>query len=68
MNRYALLRFERGLTRDQVSEASGVHRNAIARLENGETKLPQADTAKALADAYKITVAELLGVEDREAA
>lgn len=57
-----LARYEAGLSIDDASTKSGVHARTIYRIERGETK-PSAATAKSLADAYGVTVAELLGVE-----
>lgn len=48
------IRKEKGLTREQLSELSGVSREVIARLETGKTKNP---TVK---NAYKIC--NVLGV------
>jgi transcriptional regulator with XRE-family HTH domain len=62
VNRYRLMRFERGLTLDQLSEATGVSPRTLLRLERDQT-MPAATTAKALADFYGLTVAELLGLE-----
>lgn len=67
MNRFELLRYERGLTREAVAAASGVNTQTLKRLENDDTERPSAPTAKALADFYEMSVAELLGIE-REAA
>lgn len=69
MNRLKLLRYERGADLGEVAEATGLTRQTLGRLERGDTTHPSAATAKALADFYGMTVAELLGVEpDREAA
>ena len=68
MNRLKLLRYERGVDLTEVAEATGVTRQTLGRWEAGSTVQPNASTAKAIADYYGITVAELLGVEDREAA
>lgn len=64
MNRLRLLRFERGLRMDDVAEGTGLTRQTLRRLESGETTEPSAATAKALADFYGVSVAELLGVKD----
>lgn len=68
MNRLKLLRYERGAEMTEVAEATGVTRQTLRRLESGETVQPSAATAKALAEFYGITVAELLGVEQKDAA
>lgn len=67
MNRLELLRYERGLTRRDVSEGSGVPERTVRHVER-EAHRPSPKTAKALADFYEITVAELLGVDERSAA
>lgn len=66
MNRYELLRYERGLTQGQVAEGAGIPVRTVRSVEN-ETVRPTAPTAKALADFYGMTVAELLEL-DRKAA
>lgn len=67
MNRFLMLRYEKGLTRAEVAIGSGVTAQTLKRLENDDTERPSAPVAKALADYYKMSVADLLGV-DREAA
>lgn len=67
MNRLTLLRYERGLTQQEVSAGSGVPLPTIKRLETGDTVRPSAPTAKALADFYEISVADLLGIEKQAA-
>lgn len=66
MNRFELIRYEHGLTRGELASASGVNERTLRYIEAGSK--PSAPTAKALADFYKISVAELLGVNDREVA
>jgi transcriptional regulator with XRE-family HTH domain len=68
VNRYRLLRFERGLEIEEVAQGAGLHRHTVRRLETGETPEPSAATAKALADFYGISVPSLLGIDSREAA
>lgn len=63
MNRLRLLRYERGLEVNEVAERVGVSRQTMHRLESGETAEPSAATAKALADVYGVTVADLLGLD-----
>lgn len=58
MNRWKLIRFEHGLTVSELSKRAGVARQTISNLENGDE--PNAPTAKALADAYGMSVRELL--------
>lgn len=65
MNRRELLRYERGLTATEVCQSANVSRPTLASFERGE--MVTAPVAKALADFYGLTVAELLGL-DLEAA
>ena len=68
MNRYELLRFEKGVTRIEVAAESGVPERTIRAIENGDSR-PSAPTAKKLADYYEMPVAEFLGLPtEREAA
>jgi transcriptional regulator with XRE-family HTH domain len=62
MNRITLLRYERGLSRAQVGRAVGVSAKQLGLIERGEA-VPRPATAKALANFYGVTVAELLGVD-----
>lgn len=68
MNRWKLLRYERGLELVDVARGTGLNRQTVGRLERGDVAHPSAATAKALADFYEISVAELLGVEETERA
>lgn len=68
MNRLRLMRYERGLALTSVADQVGITRQQLGRLERGDTIRPSASTAKALADFYEISVAELLGVDERSAA
>lgn len=63
MNRYELRRYEVGLSRADVAAQSGVPERTIRALESGQVSKPAARTAKALADVYGVTVADLLGVD-----
>lgn len=67
MNRYALLRYERGLTRKDLAAGSGVPERTLRSLETGDVR-PSAPTAKALADFYDLSITELLGIDDEKAA
>jgi transcriptional regulator with XRE-family HTH domain len=62
MNRITLLRYERGLSRAQVSRVVGISAKQLGLIERGAA-VPRPATAKALANFYDVTVAELLGVE-----
>lgn len=66
MNRFELLRYEKGLTRGELASAAGVSERTIRYLETVEVVKPAAATAKALADFYGISVATLLGVDASE--
>lgn len=67
MNRIRLMRYERGLSAKDVVEGSGISHMTLARLESGDTQ-PSAPIAKALADFYEVSVAELLGIDHGAAA
>lgn len=56
------LRLQRGLTMQQLSDASGVNIRQIARIEGGESKMSNVTlgNALALADALKVDVRDLL--------
>lgn len=58
MNRFLLLRVQRGLTQEQVAEKSGLSRQTISRLEQGAE--PNGPTIKRLADAYGLKVERLM--------
>ena len=68
MNRLRLLRYERGLELAEVAASIGVNRQTLGRLERGDTAQPSAQTAKRLAEFYGMSIAELLGVDERSAA
>lgn len=70
MNRFELLRYERGLTQGEVADGSGIPVRTVRSLEDANAGRPSAPTAKALADFYGMTVAELLELptDDRKAA
>lgn len=57
-------RINRGLTVSALSEATGVARQTIRRLEDGD--VPQAPTAKKLADYFGVEAMRFY--EEREAA
>lgn len=63
-----LARYEAGLTVEDAAARTGVHERTIRRIENGEISNPSAPIAKSLADAYGVTVAQLLGVVSPEPA
>ena len=60
--RLAQVRQARGMTQEQLAEASGVHRVTIARIETGEVS-PKAETLKRLADALGVLVDDLMTKE-----
>lgn len=72
LNRFERLRYERGLTQQQVADGAGISRATVISLERARRPKPTARTANALADFYEITVSELLSgdapVDDRRAA
>lgn len=65
--RLRALRRERGLTLEEVAERSGVSRSALSKIERGEIN-PTLVLMTKVADAFGITVAQLIGVEGRRAA
>jgi transcriptional regulator with XRE-family HTH domain len=71
VNRARQIRLDRGLTLSAVSEATGVSRLAIRRVEDElRTSEPQAPTLKAIGDFYGVPASSLLlpAVERDEAA
>lgn len=65
MNRLSELRALRGMTQQQLSEKSGVHRVAIARLEAGKRQIESVSfsTALALAAALDVDPRDLINRE-----
>ena len=59
MNNLQILRWERGLTQKQLSKLSGVSRETICKIEDGERLNPSVQTALLLSHALKVTVEEL---------
>ncbi|MGG1266079.1 helix-turn-helix domain-containing protein [Brevibacillus laterosporus] len=51
----------------ELGRLSGVHKSALARIENGETKQPKLQTIKAIADVlpYKEIVEHYMKIEQR---
>jgi transcriptional regulator with XRE-family HTH domain len=68
VNRFKQLRYERGLTQQQVANGSGVSLSTIIRLErtDGKPLKPGAATVKRLAGFYGLKVTDLVPI--REAA
>ena len=64
--RLVALRKRSGMTRVQLGEICGVAPSTIVNYERG-TRIPYADTALKMAQAFEMTVEELLGVENPEA-
>lgn len=64
INPYELLRHEHGLSVDEVAKGSGLSSRTIIRLERGPVR-PNAKTIKALADFYRVSVAELAEHKER---
>lgn len=67
MNRAQQIRLDKGLTVTAVSEATGVSRLAITRVED-PTCNPTAPTLKTLGDFYGVPASTLLLPADRAAA
>lgn len=53
------LRLEAGLTQTELAEKAGVTFSAVSRLENGHTASIRPSTAKKLAAALKVEIAEI---------
>lgn len=66
MNRFKALRYERGLTITDVAKGAQISRPTVYALEQSDA-VPSAPVAKALADFYGVTVAELLGANGNDA-
>jgi transcriptional regulator with XRE-family HTH domain len=62
----AELRFNKGLTPEQLGDECGVSGRTIRRLETGGR--PTASTAKKLADHFKVQPSDIWPVDDTEAA
>ncbi len=54
------LRRGRGMTQEELAEASGVAQSTIAQIENGRRKEPRPGTLKKLAEPLGVDTAELL--------
>jgi transcriptional regulator with XRE-family HTH domain len=49
-----------GMTQAELYEASGVAASTIARIENGQRKMPHPRTLKKLAEALNVSIYDLL--------
>lgn len=56
-----------GLTNEDLASKTNLSKETISRLCKGATKDPKAETLRALAKAFNITVDELIGTEDNVA-
>lgn len=54
MNALVALRYQRGLTQQEVADGAGIGRHTLHRLESGDVARPQARVVKALADFYEV--------------
>ncbi len=68
MNRFKLLRYERGLTQEQLADGAGIARGTVIRLENLSEPMPSAEVALALSKFYGMPMATLLGSDEEAAA
>ena len=59
INKLATIRKERGLSQEQLSALSGVHRVLISKYENGSVA-PTVRNLQRLSDALKVPVDELI--------
>ena len=57
------LRFERGLSKEQVSKDTGLSRSAISLWEAGK-RVPNAEAVVVLAKYFEVTTDFLLGVDN----
>jgi transcriptional regulator with XRE-family HTH domain len=71
MNRFEHLRYERGLTQQQVADGAGISRGTVIRLEQSRYPKPTATVANALADFYGLPITDLMPLDpdhDRQVA
>lgn len=54
-----------GWSQQKLAEKSGLSYNAITKLEQGAAKHPTIQTVMKLADAFKISLDELVGREEK---
>lgn len=67
MNQFELARYEAGMKVQDAARAAGISPRTVRRLEDPEFDgRPQAPVAKALAEAYGVSVARLLGLQEDE--
>jgi transcriptional regulator with XRE-family HTH domain len=65
--RLRALRKERDLTLEELAERSDVSRSALSKIERGEIN-PSLMVVNKIADAFDVSVAQLIGVEGRRTA
>lgn len=53
------VRVKRDLTQQELADLAGMHRNSVAKLENGTTKEVTSENATALAKVLKTSIADL---------
>lgn len=58
LNKLKEIRKDKGITQVLLAEKSGISRQTIHRLENGEDKVATTKTLKALADALGVHVSD----------
>jgi transcriptional regulator with XRE-family HTH domain len=68
MNRFARLRFERGLTQQEVADGAHISRATVIRLEQQRHPKPTAVVLSALARFYRVPISDLLPSENGKAA
>lgn len=56
-------RQELGLTQEELAEKSGVGQSSINRIESGDTPNPRLHTIQAIADALRVSMAWLQGLD-----
>ncbi len=61
--RIKALRAEHGMTLPTLSEKSGLSKGLLSKLENNESSNPSASTLFKLAEAFNLTIADILETE-----
>jgi transcriptional regulator with XRE-family HTH domain len=66
--RVRALRLAAGMTQQQLAVAAGLALGGLAQIEQGTTRDPRVSTLRALAKALGVTLDELAGEDDPDAA
>lgn len=62
VNRWQVIRYERGLSLEDAARISGIAKGTIYRFEHGKVRRPHARVARALARLYDVTIDDILGL------